>query len=189
MQTSADCIQEVKCLHMALSICLHVGISGLPVHILPQACLVHTLHVCHLVACSNFQKLSPNVKKRLAVENDDKPNQWSITDLLPLHDRIGAPCLCFFLQQRMASTCWCRFCESEWTLTFLICIQCINGSGSDCMFHVLLLAHSSGLQSKCQACCLQVTATCVDQEDISSLSVQVFPSPLIFTTIGSAREG
>ncbi len=29
------------------------------------------------------------MKKRLAVENDDKPTQWSIADLLPLHDRIG----------------------------------------------------------------------------------------------------
>lgn len=29
------------------------------------------------------------MKKRLAVENDDKASQWSITDLLPLHDRIG----------------------------------------------------------------------------------------------------
>jgi len=29
------------------------------------------------------------VKKRLAVENDDKPTQWSIADLLPLHDRLG----------------------------------------------------------------------------------------------------
>ena len=42
-----------------------------------------------LLHCSNFQKLSPNMKKRLAVENDDKASQWSITDLLPLHDRIG----------------------------------------------------------------------------------------------------
>ena len=39
--------------------------------------------------CRNFQKLSPNVKKRLAVENDDKATQWSITDLLPLHERLG----------------------------------------------------------------------------------------------------
>ena len=42
-----------------------------------------------VVVCSNFQKLSPNVQKRLAVENDDKATQWSITDLLPLHKKIG----------------------------------------------------------------------------------------------------
>lgn len=41
------------------------------------------------IICSNFQRLSSNVKKRLAVENDDKPTQWSVADLLPLHDRIG----------------------------------------------------------------------------------------------------
>ena len=41
------------------------------------------------VLCSNFQRLSPNVQKRLAVENDDKATQWSITDLLPLHKKIG----------------------------------------------------------------------------------------------------
>lgn len=46
-----------------------------------------------LLNCSNFQKLSPNLKKRLAVENDDKASQWSIADLMPLHDRIGIPLL------------------------------------------------------------------------------------------------
>ena len=46
-----------------------------------------------LLDCSNFQKLSPNLKKRLAVENDDKASQWSIADLMPLHDRIGIPLL------------------------------------------------------------------------------------------------
>jgi len=33
------------------------------------------------------------VKKRLAVENDDKPTQWSVADLLPLHDRLGEQCI------------------------------------------------------------------------------------------------
>ena len=40
-------------------------------------------------ACRNFEKLSSNAKKRLAVENDDKATQWSVSDLLQLHDRIG----------------------------------------------------------------------------------------------------
>ena len=29
------------------------------------------------------------MKARLAVENDDKATQWSVTDLLQLHERIG----------------------------------------------------------------------------------------------------
>ena len=45
-----------------------------------------------IVLCSNFKRLSPNVQKRLAVENDDKGTQWSITDLLPLHHKIGQSC-------------------------------------------------------------------------------------------------
>ena len=63
-----------------------------------SACLVDVLRMCSsmfgvLLFCSNFQKLSPNLKKRLAVENDDKATQWSVTDLLPLHERIGKPLL------------------------------------------------------------------------------------------------
>ena len=37
----------------------------------------------------NFQLLSPNCKRRLAVENDDKPNEYSIEDLLPLANELG----------------------------------------------------------------------------------------------------
>lgn len=55
----------------------------------------------------NFQRLSPNVKKRLAVENDDKATQWSIADLLPLHDRIGVPITFDFHHH--------RFCQGELT--------------------------------------------------------------------------
>ena len=42
-----------------------------------------------LAECRNFHKLSPNAQKRLAVENDDKESQYSITDLLWLHKKIG----------------------------------------------------------------------------------------------------
>ena len=55
------------------------------------------------IICSNFQRLSSNVKKRLAVENDDKPTQWSVADLLPLHDRIGEQ----FILTLTPGAVWC----------------------------------------------------------------------------------
>lgn len=57
------------------------------------------------VVCSNFQKLSPNVQKRLAVENDDKATQWSITDLLPLHKKIGQWCCAADLCMQFLPSC------------------------------------------------------------------------------------
>lgn len=40
----------------------------------------------------NFNtKLSPNLQQRLTVENDDRPNSFSMTDLLLLHNLTGIP--------------------------------------------------------------------------------------------------
>lgn len=38
-----------------------------------------------------FDSLSESVRHRLAVENDDRPNSYSVTDLLPLHTATGIP--------------------------------------------------------------------------------------------------
>ena len=35
--------------------------------------------------------LSPRCRARLTVENDDRPNLFSVSDLLPLHAACGAP--------------------------------------------------------------------------------------------------
>jgi UV DNA damage endonuclease len=39
----------------------------------------------------NFKLLPESVKKRLSVENDDKPGLYTVTDLLPVHEATGAP--------------------------------------------------------------------------------------------------
>ena len=42
--------------------------------------------------CKNFQKLSDSAKSRLVVENDDKPSQYSVSDLYQLvYMKIGVP--------------------------------------------------------------------------------------------------
>jgi len=41
--------------------------------------------------CSNFKLLSASVKKRLTIENDDKPSMYSVKDLMYIHERIGIP--------------------------------------------------------------------------------------------------
>ena len=42
--------------------------------------------------CKNFEKLNPNTKSRLVVENDDKPSQYSVADLYQLiYMKIGVP--------------------------------------------------------------------------------------------------
>jgi UV DNA damage endonuclease len=41
--------------------------------------------------CSNFEKLSDSVKKRLTVENDDKASMYSVSDLMYIHKKIGIP--------------------------------------------------------------------------------------------------
>lgn len=39
----------------------------------------------------NLQRLSPGVRNRLTVENDDKPGLFSVKELLPLHHKTGIP--------------------------------------------------------------------------------------------------
>lgn len=41
--------------------------------------------------CKNFKRLSPSIKKRLTVENDDKATMYSVLDLMYIHEKIGIP--------------------------------------------------------------------------------------------------
>lgn len=41
--------------------------------------------------CESFNKLSDGAKSRLTVENDDKPNGWSVAMLVPVHEATGCP--------------------------------------------------------------------------------------------------
>lgn len=42
--------------------------------------------------CDTFERLSPNLKKRLVVENDDKSSSYSVLDLYNgIHSKIGIP--------------------------------------------------------------------------------------------------
>jgi UV DNA damage endonuclease len=41
--------------------------------------------------CENFKRLSPSVRNRLTVENDDKASMYSVKDLMYLHKEIGIP--------------------------------------------------------------------------------------------------
>jgi UV DNA damage endonuclease len=40
---------------------------------------------------TNFQRLSPSVRKRLTIENDDKVSMYSVKDLMYVHNAIGIP--------------------------------------------------------------------------------------------------
>jgi UV DNA damage endonuclease len=40
---------------------------------------------------SNFKRLSPSVRKRLTIENDDKASMYSVKDLMYVHNAIGIP--------------------------------------------------------------------------------------------------
>ena len=41
--------------------------------------------------CENFKRLSPSVRKRLTIENDDKASMYSVKDLMFIHNIIGIP--------------------------------------------------------------------------------------------------
>jgi UV DNA damage endonuclease len=40
---------------------------------------------------TNFKRLSPSVRKRLTLENDDKASMYSVKDLMYIHQRTGIP--------------------------------------------------------------------------------------------------
>ena len=40
---------------------------------------------------TNFERLSPSVRKRLTIENDDKASMYSVKDLIYVHNAIGIP--------------------------------------------------------------------------------------------------
>jgi UV DNA damage endonuclease len=39
----------------------------------------------------NFKRLSPSVRKRLTLENDDKASMYSVKDLMYIHEQTGIP--------------------------------------------------------------------------------------------------
>ena len=41
--------------------------------------------------CKNFKRLSPSIRQRLTVENDDKATMYSVLDLMYIHEKIGIP--------------------------------------------------------------------------------------------------
>ena len=41
--------------------------------------------------CNSFKRLSESVRTRLVVENDDKPKQYTVEDLMFIHRQIGIP--------------------------------------------------------------------------------------------------
>jgi hypothetical protein len=40
---------------------------------------------------TNFKRLSPSVRKRLTLENDDKASMYSVRDLMYIHKNTGIP--------------------------------------------------------------------------------------------------
>ena len=84
--------------------------------------------------CHNFKLLNKDTKKRLVIENDDSPNEYSVNDLYwGIHKRIGIPITFDYFHHkfntgdlteeealRMASTTWpkgiaqcCHYSESR----------------------------------------------------------------------------
>eukprot|EP00891_Asterochloris_glomerata_P009145 jgi/Astpho2/9145/e_gw1.00135.16.1_t len=55
----------------------------------------------------NFPRLSENCRRRLAIENDDKANMYSVKDLLTLNARIGVPITFDFHHH--------KFCTGDWS--------------------------------------------------------------------------
>lgn len=51
----------------------------------------------------NFKLLSPNLQKRLTVENDDKPGLYTVQELLPLHEMIGIPIVFDYFHHKLHS--------------------------------------------------------------------------------------
>jgi UV DNA damage endonuclease len=41
--------------------------------------------------CENFQRLNPNTKSRLTVENDDRASLYTVQDLIYVHEKTGIP--------------------------------------------------------------------------------------------------
>lgn len=48
----------------------------------------------------NFERLPEATKKRITVENDDKPNMFSVNDLLWVHDKTSAPIVFDYLHHQ-----------------------------------------------------------------------------------------
>lgn len=50
--------------------------------------------------CENVKLLSPSAASRLTVENDDKPNMFSVNDLRYVHEKTGVPIVFDYLHHR-----------------------------------------------------------------------------------------
>jgi UV DNA damage endonuclease len=53
--------------------------------------------------CTNFKLLPETTLRRLTVENDDKPNMFSISDLMFVHEQIGVPLVFDFLHHKFCT--------------------------------------------------------------------------------------
>jgi UV DNA damage endonuclease len=51
----------------------------------------------------HFRLLSPNLQKRLTVENDDKQGLYTVAELKPLHEMIGIPIVFDYFHHRLHS--------------------------------------------------------------------------------------
>lgn len=77
------------------------ALSSLLIHSLIHTTHIHNTHT-HLPTHKTLTKhpqvvnerLSPNCKARLTVENDDRPNLFSVRDLLLVHELSGIPIVC-----------------------------------------------------------------------------------------------
>jgi UV DNA damage endonuclease len=56
--------------------------------------------------CENFKRLSPSVRKRLTVENDDKASMYSVTDLFYIHDKIKIPIVFDYHHHKFCTGGW-----------------------------------------------------------------------------------
>lgn len=56
--------------------------------------------------CQNYLQLPDTARTRLTVENDDKANMFSISDLLEIHQRIGIPLVFDYLHHQLCTGGW-----------------------------------------------------------------------------------
>ena len=80
----------------------------------------------------NFQLLSPSVQKRLTIENDDKPNSYSVDDLLPLAKSLNIPIVYDIHHQ--------RFCKGK--LSDLDALKAAVSTWNDNIIPVVHLSES-----------------------------------------------
>lgn len=65
---------------------------------------------------ANFRRLSPNLRARLTLENDDTPSGYSISDLLPLHEATGIPLVFDFHHYKFCPGGFCQQVVPWWVV-------------------------------------------------------------------------